>query len=410
MTLLADRGEAAPHAQPFPDLSQLIHPIDLVTFQRDYWEQSPLVVHRRDPRYFEDVLTLDQVDEELSRAGARLDSLRAVMDGKEIPVGELGSPTVRNGPINAMETLYECYRNGSTIALNALEQWCEPLQGLSGRLGAELSARIQMNVYLTPAGSRGFKPHYDTHDVFIVQVYGTKRWQLASDPYELPLASRPHDKSAPEPAPEREFDLRAGDVLYLPRGVIHSATSNETASVHVTIGVHPVLYSQAFTDALTKVFAEDVRFRRGLPMGFAIDEGLQGQTAEAIAELLGALQLGLSPRDMVAESVKRAASMSAPTLRHHLTDLEQLDQIGVDTLVRRRPGLRWNVTVADDMVGLDFHNKTVQFPAHVTDEVTYVAASNGAGVTGTAIPGELDEPGRVVLIQTLVREGFLTVG
>jgi hypothetical protein len=68
------------------------------------------------------------------------------------------------------------------------------------------------------------------------------------------------------------------------------------------------------------------------------------------------------------------------------------------------------VTVADDVVGLDFHNKTVQFPAHVTDEVTYVAASNGAGVTGTAIPGGLDEPGRVVLIQTLIREGFLTVG
>lgn len=410
MTLLADRGKAALPAWPFSDLSRLIHPIDLVTFQRDYWERAPLVVHRHDPYYFEDMLTLDQVDEALSRSGARLDSLRVVLDGKEIPVGELGSPTVRNGPINALEALYECYRNGSTIVLNGLEQWCEPLQRLSGRLGAELSARIQMNVYLTPAGSRGFKPHYDTHDVFIAQVHGTKRWQLASEPYELPLASRPHDKSAPEPAPEREFDLQAGDVLYLPRGAIHSATANETASVHVTIGVHPVLYSQAITDALNKVYAEDVRFRRGLPMGFATDETLQRQAAQTVTELLGALQPGLSPQGVVAESVKRAASISAPTLRHHLTDLEKLSQIGVDTLVRRRPQLRWNITVADDVVGLDFHNKTVQFPTHVAEEVTYVAASNGAGVTGTAIPGELDEPGRLVLIQTLVREGFLTVG
>ncbi len=410
MTLLADRGEAAPYARLFPDLSRLIHPIDLVTFQQDYWEHAPLVVPRNDPHYFEDLLTLDHVDHELSRSGARLDTLRVVMDGKETPVSELGSSSGRNGSINALEALYERYRNGSTIVLNSLEQYCEPLQRLSESLGAQLSARLQMNVYLTPAGAQGFAPHYDMHDVFIAQVYGTKHWRLASQPYELPLQGRPYDKSQPEPTPEQEVDLRAGDLLYLPRGAIHSATSNETASVHVTIGVHPVLYSQAITDALGKVFADDVRFRRSLPMGFATDESLQRRAAETLVELVDVLRAGLSPQDMVAESVKRAASISTPTLRHHLTDLEQLSQIGVDTPVRRRPDLRWNVTVADDVVGLDFHDKTVQFPAHVGDELRFVTASNGAGVTGAAIPGELDEPGRVVLIQTLVREGFLTVG
>jgi ribosomal protein L16 Arg81 hydroxylase len=410
MTLLADRGEAARCARLFPDLLRLIHPIDLVAFQQDCWERAPLVVHRNDPHYFEDLLTLDHIDDELSRSGARLDTLRVVMDGKETPVSELGSSSGRNGSINALEALYERYRSGSTIVLNSLEQYCEPLQRLSESLGAQLSARLQMNVYLTPAGAQGFAPHYDVHDVFIAQLYGTKHWRLASQPYELPLQGQPYDKSQPEPTPEQEFDLRAGDLLYLPRGAIHSATSNETASVHVTIGVHPVLYSQAITDALGKVFADDVRFRRGLPMGFATDEGLQRRAAATLIELVDALRAGLSPHDVVAESVKQAASISTPTLRHHLTDLEKLNEIGVDILVRRRPDLRCNVTVVDDVVCLDFHNKTVQFPAHIADELRYVTASNGAGVTGAAIPGELDEPGRVVLIQTLVREGFLTVG
>ncbi|PZS40716.1 MAG: cupin [Pseudonocardiales bacterium] len=410
MTLLADRGKAALHARPFPDLSRLIYPIDLATFRRDYWERAPLVVHRGDPHYFEDVLTLDNLDQQLSLSGTRLDSLRVVMNGKETPVGELGSSSGRNGSINVLEALYECYRNGSTIVLNSLEQSCVPLQRLAESLGAQLSARLQMNVYLTPAGAQGFAAHYDMHDVFIAQVYGTKHWRLASQPCELPLQGQPYDKSQPEPTPEQEFDLRAGDLLYLPRGAIHSATSNETASVHVTIGVHPVLYSQAITDALTKVFADDVRFRRGLPMGFATDENLQRRAVETVAELIGALQARMSPQDVVGESVKRAASISAPTLRHHLTDLEQLSQIRVHTPVRRRPDLRCHVTVAEDVVGLDFHNKTVQFPAHVADEVRFVAASNGAGFTGAAIPGELDEPGRVVLVQTLLREGFLTFG
>lgn len=410
MTLLADRGEAVSHARPFPDLSRLIHPIDLVTFRRDYWEQSPMVVHRGDPHYFEDILTLDNLDRELSRSGTRLDSLRVVMDGKETSVADLKTSSSRHGSINALEALYERYRNGSTIVLNSLEQGYGPLQRLAEQLGAELSARIQMNVYLTPAGAQGFAAHYDMHDVFIAQVYGTKHWRLASQPYELPLQDRPYDKSQSEPIPEREFDLHAGDLLYLPRGAIHSATSNETASVHVTIGVHPVLYSQAITDALSKVYAEDVRFRRALPMGFATDVGLQRHAAATITELIEVVRAGLSSQDVVAGSVKQATSISAPILRHHLTDLEQLSHIRIDTPVRRRPHVRCHLTTVSDVINLDFHNKIVQFPARVADEVRYVAASNGAGLTAAAIPGELDEPGRVVLIQTLVREGFLTVG
>src|SRR5581483_4037522 len=61
--------------------------------------------------------------------------------------------------------------------------------------------------------------HYDTHDVIICQVHGSKRWQLFGAPLELPLAGQPHDKAGPEPTePLQEFDLRDGDVprLYDP--------------------------------------------------------------------------------------------------------------------------------------------------------------------------------------------------
>jgi ribosomal protein L16 Arg81 hydroxylase len=408
MTILTDRGEAALSARPRPDLSQLIHPIDLAAFQRDYWERKPLVVHRSDPGYYADLLTLDDVDRILSLSNVRVGNLRVVVNGKETPVSALGAAG-RNGAVNALEELYRRYRTGSTVVLNALELRWEPLQRLSRALGAEISARLQMNIYLTPAGAQGFAPHYDTHDVFVAQVHGTKHWRLSSPPIALPLQGQPYDKSQPEPAPEQEFDLRAGDVIYLPRGTIHSATSNKSASVHITIGVHPVLFAQAFADASQKLFAEDVRFRRGLPIGFATDDSLHRQTAEDFAELADVLRARLLPDDMVARSVTRATSMSAPTLRHHLTDLEELDELWVDTRVRRRPGQQWNITVTDDVVRLGFHNKLIQLPAHVADEVRYVAESEGAGFTASDIPGDLDEPGRLVLVQTLFKEGFLTI-
>jgi ribosomal protein L16 Arg81 hydroxylase len=409
MTLLADRGRAAPSARPFLDLSRLIHPMDVVTFQRDHWEKQYVVLQRNQPDYFADLLTLDGVDQALSASGVLLDHLRVVLNGKETPVSEL-SAEGRNGGTNSPEVLLEHYRNGSTIVLNSLNQRWEPLRRFSWGLGADMSSRIQMNVYLTPAGAQGFVPHYDMHDVFVIQVHGTKHWRLSRPPRELPLQHQPYDKSQPPPEVDDEFDLQVGDTLYMPRGTVHSATSNETASVHVTIGIHPVLYSQAIEGAIKRLTEQDIRFRRGFPIGFVNDEDRQRQATETLTELLDALRSSLSPDEIVADSVRTATSINAPTLRHHLTDLERLDQVDVNTHVWRRPGLRWQLTATDDVVDLHFHNKTMHLPAFVADELRYVAGTNGEGFTGAAIPGDLDEPSRVVLLQSLLREGFLTLG
>lgn len=404
MTLLADRAKAA-NARPSFDLSHLIHPVDPTVFRRDHWEREPLLVRREDPDYYADLLTLDDVDQVLTLSGIGLERVRVVVAGKETPISAL-----RGSGHNVLETLYERYRGGSTVVLNALEQRWEPLHRLSRMLGGELSARLQMNIYVTPAGNQGFGPHYDMHDVFVAQVHGAKHWRIAGQPYELPLNGQPYDKSQPDPEPDDEFDLRAGDLLYLPRGTVHWATANEHTSVHITIGVHPVLYSQLVERAVKELFAEDVRFRRALPIGFATDPDARPPAEDLLGELVELLRNRLSPRDMVADAVRRATSISLPALRHHLTDLEDLDRIGPDTRVRRRPDLRFTLTVDDESVCLDFHDKTIRLPAHVADEVRYVSNSNGEGCSAASIPGELDQAGRLVLITTLVREGFLTRG
>lgn len=408
MVCFADQGVAVPAAQPLSGLSWLIYPVELPVFYRDYWEQQPLLVQRDDSDYYAGLLSLDGVDSVLSLSSVRPGDLRLVVDGKETPISQLCAGPA--GSTHALEALYAHYRNGSTIILNALDQRWGPLKQLSLGLSAEASSRFQANIYVTPAGAQGFKPHYDTHDVFVLQVHGTKRWQLYGAPLPLPLQSQPHDKSGPGPgAPEQEFDLQAGDLLYLPRGTIHAAMANDSTSVHITLGAYPMLWSEVIQTAIQKVFADDARFRKGLPVGFAADEDLHRQVQDTLGGLLDALRAQLSPQAITTESVKRAVALGPPALRHHLTDLEDLAKVGVDTRVRRRHDLRWNMAVTDQVVCLDFHNKTVQLPAHVVDEVRYVAESNGKGFTGASIPGDLDEPGRIVLVRALVREGFLTL-
>lgn len=403
--ILADSGEAAPTARPRSGLARLISPVDPATFQREHWEREPLFVRRDDPDYYADLLTLDAVDEALTFAGADLDGIRVVADGRETKV----SSFTASHDNNALEALYVSYRSGATIVLNALEQRHAPLQRFARLLGTELSCRIQMNIYVTPARNQGFAPHYDTHDVFVAQVHGSKRWRLAGQPYELPRRGDSYDKSQPVPEPEYEFELTPGDLLYLPRGTVHWATADQRdTSAHITMGVHPVLYTQVVMDALTKLTAEDVRLRQGLPIGFAHDARARREARDRCAEMIASLARALSPTDMVDDAVRKVTSIGLPGLRNHLTDLERLDRVDLRTRVRRRPDLAYAMTVADDVVSLDFHHKTVRLPAIVADEIRYLAETDGA--TAASIPGDLDEPGRLVLVTTLLREGFLTCG
>lgn len=406
MTLLADQGEAVATARPFLDLSRIIHPVDKATFRQDYWESKPLVIHRDDPDHYGDLLTLDDIDEALSLSGVMLDHVRLVKDGHETSMSSLMS----GGKANSLELLLAHYRKGSTVVLNSLDSRWEPLQRLSRVLSAELNARIQMNVYVTPPGNQGFKAHYDMHDVFVAQVHGSKQWCLASQPYPLPLEGQPYDKSLPEPEPEDEFELRTGDLIYLPRGTVHWARTNESVSVHITMGIHPVLWTELIESALRSLSREDVRFRKGLPMGFANDESMRHEVLAAADAVMQTVREKLSAEALADEAARRAQSITWPTLRHHLTDLEQLDHVGPDTRVRRRPEQRSKLTADGAAVSLAFHDKSLLLPARVASEVRYAADSNGAGFTARDLPGDLDEPGRVLLIRTLLSEGFLTLG
>ncbi|MFC4912961.1 cupin domain-containing protein [Actinomadura gamaensis] len=406
--LLADRKEAA-IVRPLSDLAHLIAPIDIPTFEREYWEKKSLLIQRNDPDYYSQLLTLQDVDRILSLSSVRSDGLRVVLDGKETPISDLVSGGEIGGT-NALERLYEKYRSGSTVVLNSLQQRWEPLQRLTQALGAQVSARFAVNVYVTPAGNQGFAPHYDIHDVFIAQVHGSKRWRLHGAQEQLPLKDNPFDRSqSVRDDPDQEFDLNRGDLLYLPRGTVHSAMANDTVSVHLTIGVHPVVWATVLEEAIKEVFAAEVAFRRGLPMGFLASSAMQREVEARFAELTGLLSSRLSASEMRSAAVKRAASISHPTLSGHLLDLEKLGEITVATEVRLRRGVRFSHSRTESGVQLDFHNKTVQLPARVTDEVEFILGTTGEFFAGNDIPGNLDESGRVVLIRVLVREGLLSL-
>jgi ribosomal protein L16 Arg81 hydroxylase len=83
---------------------------------------------------------------------------------------------------------------------------------------------VHANVCITPQNSSGFTPHYDTHEVLVLQIGGSKVWRIYDPPLKLPHRSQPFNAAShrlpPRPRPRFELEMRPGDLLYLPRGYV----------------------------------------------------------------------------------------------------------------------------------------------------------------------------------------------
>ncbi len=178
--------------------------------------------------------------------------------------------------------LYEHLRDGATLILDAVNELHPPLQRLCAGLAAEFCATSQANLYACWGVSQGFDVHWDDHDVFVVQVEGAKRWDLYGFTQAAPLRRDAPPAERPAHAPE-PMVLRAGDMLYLPRGYWHAAVGLGEPSLHLTIGLSRKVGAD-FLHWLADEAAADADVRADLRLE-QDDAALGGQLAEILSRL-----------------------------------------------------------------------------------------------------------------------------
>jgi hypothetical protein len=101
--------------------------------------------------------------------------------------------------------------------------------------------------------------HYDDHDLIVVQLLGEKRWHVA-DASELPNTWRGIPPDTIELGPHSTFDVHPGDLVYLPRGTLHSVDSTEE-SLHLSMGFTPLTLREALLAALDQLSDVDRSLR-----------------------------------------------------------------------------------------------------------------------------------------------------
>ncbi|MDC2862435.1 MULTISPECIES: JmjC domain-containing protein [unclassified Delftia] len=135
----------------------------------------------------------------------------------------------------------EYMRNGATLVINRIETKSSLINEITRRFGKFIGERTVANGYAAFGGEGTFSKHWDTHDVFAVQLIGQKRWKIFEPTFPLPL---PHQRSknfkheCPE-TPVFDRVLNEGDVLYIPRGWWHEAAPiKDRETFHIAVGVH----------------------------------------------------------------------------------------------------------------------------------------------------------------------------
>jgi hypothetical protein len=122
---------------------------------------------------------------------------------------------------------------GATVVMHNLQTRHEPIHRLCAELEDELEIFLGANSYLTPAGSTGFDPHYDWHDILVLQLEGTKTWTVCEqrdvDLYQYRKGGGKRIFQHGEDFGNcTELVFRPGDLFYAPFGTIHYAKTNTT--------------------------------------------------------------------------------------------------------------------------------------------------------------------------------------
>jgi hypothetical protein len=381
-------------------LSRCLEPLDAAEFLEDYWERRPLAVERDEPGRYEDLLSEAEVEQLVCSSGLRYPGFRLVKAGEKLNVRDYTEdvpwrPAPFTGTANVERVLAE-WERGATIVLQGLHLTNPAIGAFCRSLEETLGHPAQANAYYTPRAAQGLPVHHDTHDVFVLQMSGRKRWLVYEPVLELPLKNQRYSPDLGEPGEAVEDRvLSAGDMLYLPRGWLHEALTSDTDSLHLTVGVNVVTWLDAVRAALEEC-GEDVDFRRSWQSGNGGDELL-----EALRERLGADDVERRARDQLVRKRR-------PIREGQLGQLRALDDLGPDTELERRPSVLADLVEQDGSVALVFEGRKLTFPAHAHDEVVAIADSDGP-FSVADLPGSLDDDGRLVLARRLVREGFLRI-
>jgi ribosomal protein L16 Arg81 hydroxylase len=387
-----------------PSLEDLIHPVEPREFFDRYWEKEHLHLSRGEPDFYRPIFTLADVDRWIA-ASTREGGEQLVVRAPEGKVLRSTAP----GKV-PLEELYDGIGSGQSLILRAIHESWPPLLPVIAVLEEAFSARVKINLYLSPPGATGFPRHIDYHDFFIFQLHGSKEWFLYDYDY-LPVERLEYgpypafrEGTARSTPLRHQLRLEQGDLLYVPRGMPHHAAAVDDLSLHLTVSFHPLYWMDLLKAAVEEVGVRNERLQRALPPGFLSDPKRREGMEEVFAACLATLAGNASFPATLAAVTESLVRKPRPYADGHFSQLVRLDELTMGSEVERRPGLLCSVDLIGEEVVIRYGGGHLRGPAALGPALEFIC--DHRRFTPADLP-QMSDSGRMTLVRRLIRGGLL---
>jgi len=181
-------------------------------FLEQHWQKKPLLV-RQALSDLPALATRDEVVDLAVRSGGHARLIRRPESGSDW--------TLHRGPFKK-ETFDSLPPGGWTVLVQEADRRVPALAELLERFRFVPNWRLDDVMVSYAADGGGVGPHVDRYDVFLIQVAGSRRWRIGTEPLtEVRLQPGTDYPVLATFEPDREWVLEPGDMLYLPPLVPH---------------------------------------------------------------------------------------------------------------------------------------------------------------------------------------------
>jgi ribosomal protein L16 Arg81 hydroxylase len=285
----------AEHVTELPNLREMLGDIDVEHFFADYWQQQTLTTALR-TEDFERILAEIGPLEIARFCGTAREGARAWLANEFVAHSVI--------PVDAANA-QKLFDIGATLYFIDV-----PLERLTNSVADFLGAprqKLIASLFLTPVGG-GAVPHFDKNENFTIQLTGNKEWKVGTRPavpappdgYVLGQAVPPSLASLLQDSgnqPSQSVQLRPGNLLYIPRGAIHT-TSGGPVSWSLNLSYSPAMWLDLLLVGLRRRLAPSERWRRTVTgAGQSCDSS--ASKSNILPDLIGEL------RDLLADPAQR---------------------------------------------------------------------------------------------------------
>jgi hypothetical protein len=211
---------------------------DVEDFFARHWARAPIVY--RAPRNLTGLICEEDMWSELDCGLLSRPYFTVFNEGVRTAIGDMTEKReVAGHEIEGFakaERIRRDFAAGGTFKLNQAEHWHAPIRALVAGMQPHFRGGLEAFVFLSPPGKTAMQAHTDGAHVFILQVAGVKDWVIGKLDGASHSDSTLHQGPI-DPALRIELTLHPGDVLYMPHGCPHYASSKDVNSIHVAITI-----------------------------------------------------------------------------------------------------------------------------------------------------------------------------